>query len=355
MALTVVPAFLAILSFSPLVRAQQSSAPAKEQKCPEAWKITPAKPKLAEKTDAWVSENGAEDGVVLLQYCAVYQIGLSTLTRLAVASLKQLPPELEPYKKHAPKLIRIDDLPLGFSLYRDLAFELRTMGAQTGLSVTLRLPSVKTKNEFTKLFLLYLGEDPFVAGAMQWQNFDGLLSPQEHDFETRTLTAEFDLTRVFNRATGVGRLVVASFNEEQYEKSALDLFIASAVGPPSVKLGDTFTHRISIKNLSRTGGSASNVALYSSLSGGQFVSGTTTQGSCRQSLTTTGDAVCELGRVDHGQVVTITLIIKSDDSGMGRPDIKEFEFFSSNTVRSREKDSNQANNYYQSKGTIVRR
>lgn len=264
--------------------------------------------------------------------------------------------ELEPYRRY-PQLagmkIRVDDLPIGFSIYKNLAFELKTAVIMTGPSVTLRLPSVKTEEEFDRLVLLHLDEDSLVPGTLQWQQ--SALGQQKSDFKTRTLTAEFRNTSIFHQATGAARLVVASFNKEEYDKSSVDLSITSAVGPPYVNLGETFKYAISIRNGGRSGRAASEVVVNSSLRGALFVSGSATQGTCRQSINSTPVVVCELGRVEYGKTVTMTFTLKSDDLGMGKPDEKEFEFFAHTGVRSREKDDNQENDNYQSMGTIVRR
>lgn len=350
-------AILSIFCFCLVGHAQQS-APTAKGECPNAWEISPAFPKLVEKSDAWVSENSSEDGVALLKYCWVFQSGLTTIKRLAIEKLKELPADFEIHERYAQlagEKIRVDDLPIGFSLFKNLAFELKTTAVMTGASVTLRLPSVKTEEEFKNLYLLYLDEDALVPGALQWQDYRNALGQQKFDFKTRTLTADFKYTTVFSHRTRRGRLLVASFNKEEYDKSAVDLYITSVVGPPYVKLGETFVYSISIKNWGGSERPASDVVMHSSMNGGRFVSGMATQGTCRQSINSTPDIVCELGKVDFGKTVTMTLTIKSDDLGMGRLDEKEFVFSTLNTLRSREKDYSPENNLHQSLGTIVRR
>ena len=349
-------AILAIFCCCPVALSQQETHPRTGQACPNAWQVSPANPKLTEKSDAWVTASSNEDGITMLQYCLVFQSGLTRINRLGIDRLKELPVELEPYRRYAQlagEKIRVDDLPIGFSIYNNLAFELKTAVVMTGPSVTLRLPSVRTEEEFDRLVLLHLNEDSLVPGNLQWQY--GARVQQKSDFTTRTLTAEFRTTSIFHQATGMGRLVVASFNKDAYDRSAVDLSITSVVGPPHVKLGETFTYEISIRNWGGSGRPASDVVVNSTLRGALFVSGSATQGTCRRSINSTPVVVCELGKVEHGKTVTMTLTLKSDDLGMGKPDEKEFVFFTQTGVRSREKDSNPENDNHRSLGTIVRR
>lgn len=347
-----------ITFFSCLVaHAQQYIGPGKGQQCPDAWKITPADPKLAEKTDAWVSEMGNEDGILTLTYCLVFRPGLTTIKRLAPERLMQLPEDFEVHERYgrlAGERIRVSPLPIGFSVYKNLAFESRTTAVQNGASLRLKLPSVRTEEEFRKLVLLYLDEDSMVPGALQWQQYPDYLGAQKSDFRTRTLTAGFGDTTVFHHATGTGRLIVASFNQEEYDRSAVDLAINSVIGPPSAKAGETFSYSISIVNSGGTGRPANDVVLLSSINNGRFVSARSTQGSCRQSVNSTPDIVCELGKVDPGKTVVMTIAIKADDEGM-LPGKGETSFSTINMLRSRDKDYNPENNHYQSHGTIIRK
>ncbi len=227
-----IAAFLTIVCCCSMALSQQEPPPRKSQVCPSAWQISPADPKLTEKSDAWVSDSGYEDGITMLQFCLVFQSGMTKINRLGIEKLRELPVELEPYRRYpqlAAMRIRVDDLPIGFSIYKNLAFELKTAAIMTGPSVTLKLPSVKTEEEFDRLVLLHLNEDSLVPGTLQWQQY--ALGQQKSDFKTRTLTAEFRNTSIFHQATGAARLVVASFNKEEYDKSSVDLSITSAARP----------------------------------------------------------------------------------------------------------------------------
>jgi uncharacterized repeat protein (TIGR01451 family) len=340
-----------------VAQAQQPSEPSKGLQCPHAWTITPADPKLATKSDAWTTATSDQDGILSISYCWVFQPGLTTAKRIPKDSLTQLSANLESHRRYAEaagEKIRTDALPLGFTVYNNLAFELETKAVFDAASVTLRLPSVTSEAEFNKLGLLYLDEGQIVPGVLEWQNYPEYLRVQKSDFKSRTLTAGFSYTSVFHHATGSGRLIVASFNKEQYDKSTVDLYINSVVGPPYVKVGETFSYSISVKNSGATGRPANDVVVLSVINNGRFVSATTSQGNCRQSVNSTPEIVCELGTLDFGKTAVMTINIKAEDMGMMR-DEKETVFSTMNEVQSRNPDYSPENNHYQSLGTIIRR
>ena len=336
---------------------QQATEPGLSQSCPHAWKITPADPKLAAPSDAWTSETSNRDGLLTLSYCWVYQPGLTSAKRLAKEKLTELPANFDIHRRYAEvagEKIKVDSLPVGFSLYNDLAFELETKAVADPAVVTVRLPSIKSEEEFKKLFLLYLDEDRMDPGVLEWRDYPQYLGVQTSNFKTRTLTSGFSYTSVFHHATGTGRLVVASFNQVEYDKSAVDLSIASVVGPPYVKVGETFSYSVSIGNSGGTGRPASDVVLLSVISNGRFVSATASQGRCRQSVNSTPEIVCEFGTLEFGKTAVVTITIKADDQGM-MPTENETVFSTINQVRSRDKDYSPENNSYQSLGTIIRK
>ena len=191
-------------------------------------------------------------------------------------------------------------------------------------------------------------------GVLQWRRYPEYLGVQTSDFKSRTLTAGFRYVSVFSHRTGSGRLIVASFNQEEYDKSSIDLSITSVVGPPYVKVGETFSYSVSITNSGATGRPASDVILLSIITNGRFVSGTASQGNCRQSVNSTPEIVCELGTLEFRKTAVLTITIKADDQGM-MPDEKENVFSTINEVRSNNKDYSPENNSYRSLGTIVRK
>jgi hypothetical protein len=260
------------------------------------------------------------------------------------------------YGEAVGEKIRAEDLPLGFSVYKGLAFELVTKAVANPSQMTLRLPSVKTEEEFKNLFLLYLDEDRMVPGLLQWQIYPEYLGSQTSDFKTRTITAGFDYASVFHHATGTARVVVASFDKDKYDKSpAVDVGIRSVVGPPYVKFGEPFSFSVTVVNWSATGQEATAVVLFCVISDARFVSVTSTQGRCRKSVNSDPEIVCELGNLKSTKSAVVTITVRGDDSSMPIDVWGESVFTSTNTVRARERDYTPENNSYESRGTIIRR
>ena len=351
--------FLVSVLFQVCVRAQQPTDTALRQECPHAWKITPADPKLAEKSDAWVSDKQDQDGILSLSYCWVYQPGLTIARRLTKDRLMDLPANFDLHRRYGEAVgekIRVDGLPLGFSIYKDLAFELETRAVANPSVMTLKLPSVKTEEEFKKLFLLYLDEDRMVPGLLQWQRYPEYLGIQTSDFKSRTLTAGFDYASVFHHATGTARVLIASFDKSEYDKSpAVDVAVRSVVGPPYVRFGEAFSYSVTVVNWSPNGQEATDVVLFCIISDAQFVSVTSTQGRCRKSVNSDPEIVCELGSLKSTKAAVVTITVRGDDSSMPIEVWGESVFTSTNTVRAKERDYTPENNSYESRGTIIRK
>ena len=345
--------------FCSVAYAQQPTEPGLSQACPHVWRITPADPKLATKSDAWTSENSDQDGILSLSYCWVFQPGLTTARRLAKDKLMQLPTNFDIHGRYGELVgekIRTDALPVGYAVYKDLAFEIETKAVFDASSITIRVPSVKDKEQFSNLSLLYLDEDQEVPGLLTWHHYPKYLGEQKSDFATRTLSAGFAYTSVFHHATGLARVLVVSFDKITYDKSAaVDVGIRSVVGPPYVKFGETFSYSVTIVNGSANGQDATDVVLFGIISDARFVSVTSTQGRCRKSVNSDPEIVCELGTLKAMKTAVVTVTVKADDSSMPLEVWGESVFVSSNSVRSKERDYTPENNSYESRGTIIRK
>jgi uncharacterized protein DUF11 len=301
----------------------------------------------------WVSGSDTEDGLVSVNYCAVFQHGRTVATRIPKESIGNLPSGLEQHlayaKIHGEK-IRVDSLPIGHSLYRNMAFEIKTEAQPDGEYVVVRVPSVKTKEEFDKLVILSLAEDIEVPGLLKWTRDSNETRQLGSDFETRTLSADFAFASAFRHGTGVARIVVASFDSATYEASALDLWIGSVVGPSYVRSGDSFKYRISIRNYGTQEVTATGVVFIFTLLGADFVGISSPNGRCGRSMHSTEACICELGPIPkYGTaVVQVTMRARHFEPRLG-----EIVIATLSEVRSREKDYSPENNRYTSLSTIV--
>jgi uncharacterized repeat protein (TIGR01451 family) len=303
----------------------------------------------------WVSESDTEDGLVSVNYCAVFKQGRTVATRLPKDSIGNLPSGLEQhldYAKLRAERIRVDSLPIGHSLYRNMAFEIKTDAQPDGEYVVFRVPSVKTKAEFDKLVILSLAEDIEVPGLLKWERDSNETRPLGSDFETRTLSAYFAFASVFRHGTGVARVVVASYDSAVYEASALDLWIGSVVGPSYVRGGDTFKYRISIRNTGTQGITATGVVFVCDLHGADLVGISSPSGRCGRSMRSTEAFICELDPIPKYGTAVVQLTLRAPNFASNEK-LGEFVFTTMNEVTSREKDYSPENNRYMSLSTII--
>ena len=303
----------------------------------------------------WVSESDTKDGLVSVNYCAVFKHGRTVATRVPTESIGNLPPGLEPhlaYAKLRGEKIRVDSLPIGHQLYRNMAFEIKTDAEPDGGYLVVRVPSVKTKEEFDKLVILSLVEDIEVPGLLKWQRDSNETRQLGSDFETRTLSADFGFVSAFRQGTGVARVVVASYDSAVYEASALDLWIGSVVGPSYVRGGDPFNYRISIRNGGSQGITATGIVFICHLQGAAFVKISSPNGRCGRSMHSTSAFICELGPIPKYGTAVVQLTMRARDFA---PDdrLGDVVISTLSEVRSREKDYSPENNRYMSLSTIV--
>jgi Domain of unknown function DUF11 len=348
--------FVCLFCLTVQAQEQEGTQPEKVP-CIHASHITRDNAAAIDKQGVWTTATSTQDGLLSLTYCGVFKSGQTTVNRLAVNQLNELPAGFEPHRKYGEMVgekIQVRNLPPGFTVYKDMAFEIRTEAIPDMKYLTFRLPSVQSEEEFSKLVVLYLDEGQLLPGALQWRRSDLGLDIPKTDFKTKTLSAGFDFATVFNHATYIGRVVVASFNRAEYDKSPLDLYISSVVGPPYVKVGETFTYSVTIVNGGANPIPASEVVFLSNMSNGEFMSVTSTQGRCRKSVNSDPDTVCDLGTVDARKSVVISITVKAEASGM-MDYYGEEVFTTRNMVYGREKDYIPENNSYESRGTIIRR
>lgn len=350
---------LLISTFCLIAQAQKTDPRPEKVPCPNESKITRGKSGEPDKSEAWTTETSSQDGVLSLTYCGVFKRGETTINRIPQKQLTEMPAGFENHLRYAELVkerIRIRELPVGFKVYKDMAFEIRTEAVPNMMYLTFRMPSVQSAYEFKKLRILYLDEDEMLPGALSWHYYYIELAMPEPDLKARTFSAVFDYASVFHHATNVGRVVVGWVDEAEYNRAPVDLGISSVVGPPVVKVGETFSYSVTLTNSGGVPRPATDVVFNSVFGGGdfRFVSASSTQGACRKSVNSDDVVVCDLGTVDAGKRVVVTISVKAMDSPM-IDSRGEIVFSTINMLDSRETDYNQENNYYRSLSTIVRR
>lgn len=351
---------LLIFTLCLATHAQQNSSQPENFPCNQEIKVTPNRTDEFKGNGNGWTEGTAQDGVLSLTYCRFFKSGETTINRLSVNELTKLPIELDTYRKYGEMnglKVGIRNLPLGYTIYKDMAFEIRTNAVPYYTYLTLKVPSIKSEEEFKKLRILVLKEDPLMGGVFQWELLDSELTIPQANFKTRTLSSTFDYTLTLNKSTPIGgRIIIASFDEVEYNKSSIDLGISSVVGAQYAKVGEIFSYEVTINNGGANPRQATEVVFHSIFGHSNFlpVSVSSSQGGCRiGQLRSDNSIVCDLGTIDTGKKVIVKFTVKAEDSSM--LDLGEMYFRAINIVRAREKDYIPENNIFESHSTVIRR
>jgi hypothetical protein len=338
--------FLGLLSSTSLAQ-----SPSPSPQCPPA--IDRSRDQ-ASPANVWASETEPRDGLVSVNHCGFYKRGKTIARRLPKEKLREVPSELMTLQMYgAPRneKIRIDELPVGYSLYNDAVFEVVTEAIPDWSYVVLRLPSVKSEEEFKKLRVLHLTEDIVVPGLLRWEQMSNGAG-NYFDFATRTLRAEFDLMSAFRHASPIGRIAVASFNSEAYEAAAVDLWIGSVAGPPSVRGGDEFTYKISVVNGGLRPVIAHGVVFTFDLQSARLQSISTPQGRYGRSMQSTESFICEIDSIAPKGIAEIAVTARAQNFIRSK-ELPQLTVASLSRVTSREKDYSPENNRHVSLSTVI--
>jgi hypothetical protein len=197
---------------APFSTPHQWSRTNKKPLCINSGSLTEANSKGGDRS-IWTNDTSSQDGLLSLTYCGVFKDGPTVVNRISNNDLTQIPTGFEPLTKHAQMVgetLRVRRLPLGYSVYKNMAFEIRTQAVPNEKYLTFRVPSVQTEEEFNSLAILYLDEDQLLPGALDWQSSWRELDIPKSDFKTRTLTSMFDFATAFHANTYIGRVVIAT-------------------------------------------------------------------------------------------------------------------------------------------------
>jgi hypothetical protein len=342
------------LLISTAIHAQQPvDRPAKDP-CGSAVKVSDEEFNLTERKRIWTKAESNQDGLVSLTYCGVFANGATTVARLPVRVLSNVPDLFESYPNRVELLknIRVKDLPLGFKLYRDMAYEIRTSAVPNVPVMTFKLPSILTEAEFKKLVVLYLDEDELLPGVLGWSEWSSDRYYQKSDFASRILVNDFQFTNAYRYRSSLARVVVGSFDQTELDEHLTNLYISSVVGPPYVKVDETFTYSITIRNGSDR--AATEVAFNSSAGGAELVSVRSSLGKCLLGVNSSDLVACDLGTILPNSKVVIDITVQAEDTNL-IDYFGEEVFTTLNRIDSREKDNSPDDNYLQSRSTIIRR
>jgi uncharacterized repeat protein (TIGR01451 family) len=265
-------------------------------------------------------------------------VGVDGLTSIIAADLYASgPTTISPFDPNLP-----GPLPTGYSAYNNLSYDINTDAQASGpFTVTFSVPSVDDQEVFNNLRVFHAERDPFEPDKAIWVDRTALSpDPQAPDFAARTINAK---TRL------LGQFVVAALTGPPPTTTATaDLSIIGSHTPAQVIAGSNQTYTFNITNQGPQAATAIKFA-DNLPPNSEFVSVTTTQGSCMEE---DGRVACKLDTLGSGGGAVVTIAVKLTEGG--RPYPPEGKTVTSTAVATaNESDSNQANNIAIENSTVL--
>lgn len=245
------------------------------------------------------SPNEKEDGISKIIIGQLFKPGNAEYTRIGAGGLKDAPP-----------------LPTGYSLFKDLAFDVKTDAITSGYHVfVFSLPSVETEADFKKLGVLHLEVDEMSPSGKSWVEvtmFPGGWDDHFHQVSKTqydSLLPDFKTKHISAISTQLGLFVIASYQDIEPRSTdpftRIDLTITTSPDPAAV--GQQVAHIITVEN--KGPNAAGDVNLKYELNHYyEYVSSTTDRGICKRSDLSTVRVLCHLGPVNSGDTVRITIM-----------------------------------------------
>ena len=231
--------------------------------------------------DALALTTTPQDGPVSVTYGDVYQKG----------SIK-----IEPYD-----LTTLPALPAGYEALNLKCYLITTTAVVSGPHVFhFRATSVTDETEFKKLRIFHAEPDMYDPESPAWVDRTILLSTEGDapNFSTKAINASSEELGVFV----IARLV----REVPPSTAVADLVVTSQGSADQVTAPNNIIYTVKVTNNGPQ--TATGVgAIDSYPNGGEFISATPSQGSCKE---ITGSVYCKLGTLPAGHSMTITLVVK---------------------------------------------
>jgi len=265
------------------------------------------------------------DGVVSVTYFNLFREGPTTVTRIQPNSVAQLP--------------------TGFYLHNDLAYEIRTDAIVSGPhTVLFRIPSVNDPELFASLTILHREEHELDPGQMRWVTTT-ILQPDKSgpDFANRTISAKAD---------DLGQFVIARVDRAEIANApVIDLAVSVKSSSEIVRLGQSMAFTIVVKN---NGPQAASGVIVRHVVGPQMrlINVNSSQGNCRKSERSDDTTICNLDRLDASASATIIIEARLTDNKQSLFRDKE-RFVNITSVAGHGYDSNFANNRAQTFTTVL--
>jgi hypothetical protein len=267
------------------------------------------------------------DGVVSVTYFNLFREGPTTVTRIQPNSVAQLP--------------------RGFYLHSDLAFEISTDAIVSGPhTILFRIPSVNDPELFASLTILHRERDQMDPAQMRWVNRT-ILQPDKPgpDFANRNISA---------KAEDTGQFVIARVDRSEIANAPVaDLEVSVKSSSETLRPGQSLAFTIVVKN---NGPQPASGVIVNHVFGPwemRLINSNSSEGNCRKSERSDDTTICILDRLDAGASATVIIEARLTANQYFLPKDKQ-RFLNITTVLGQEHDSNFANNQAQTYTTVLR-
>lgn len=263
------------------------------------------------------SGNG-RDGISSISSQGFFKTGITTIKRMNVSSVTDLPP--------------------GYTVYNNMAFDVTTEAIVAGPHTFIfSVASVEDPSVFAHLRVLSREMNELDPATTVWlDRTAGAPEKPVADFNARTITGKpYDL----------GQIVVALYDPREIEKLPVaDLSVQISCSPEPVVPDQNTTYTFTVRNSGPQ--AAPNVLFNGHIeSDMRVISMVTSQGSCRQSEHSDGVVICHIGTLTAGATATVTVVVHprlNPAYGKGQ---QKFPAFA--VVVSKARESNYTNNQTQ--------
>ncbi len=243
--------------------------------------------------------NETENGISQIIYGQLFKPGTTEYTHVGAKALKDAPP-----------------LPTGYVLFKDLVYRIKTEAITSGSQITVfSLPSADNETDFGNLGILHFEDDEMSPAGSSWaevtifpggwdEHFNSV-SKTQYDVQQR----DFKSRRIAAISHHFGLFAVALFQETQPRRTGpfTQTEVKATSSPGQVSEDHEVTHTIIVKN--KGPNSVAEVDVKEEVDTYlQYISATSTQGTCKESTQSNGRVLCYLGSLPAGASASIKVV-----------------------------------------------
>ncbi len=240
------------------------------------------------------------DGPLSISYSEIFKEGSTSWSSISFVSKKSVLP-----------------LPPGYESINGLAYVLESKASFAGFNITsFQVPSIRDQETFAKLAVLHLEFDELSPQERAWMDNTVLPARWSKEYfvniskeSYNQASPDFATRRIAAIHEGLGTFVLARTSDLSMPSRQPFTNMQSLTEsiPTRVTVGENVTYRITVYNKGPR--QAGDVNLQNEMDTDiDFLSATSNQGKCKQSVHSDGRTICHLGALPVGATATITIV-----------------------------------------------